>query len=108
MQFTTLLAAALLAAAPVLASDLTFFTGAGCTGSVISSAHNVGTEVCVSVPNGGSAKSISYSGVPDGILFFNSGGDSDNCNNQASQVFAGGSGCATAAAGVNFQSTFVF
>ncbi|KAJ7156398.1 hypothetical protein C8R46DRAFT_1226622 [Mycena filopes] len=107
MQFTIFIAA-LLAASPALAGDLTFFAGADCTGPVVGVATNVPVEECIFVANGGSAKSISYSGVPDGIEFFNSGGGNDECTNGPSLTLGGGSGCATAAAGHNFESTFFF
>ncbi|KAJ6529784.1 hypothetical protein B0H19DRAFT_1274171 [Mycena capillaripes] len=54
--------------------------------------------------NGGSAKSIGYSGVPNQIDFFGSGGAHDVCSNGATLVLGGGSGCGTAPAGFNFES----
>ena len=48
--------------------------------------------------NGGSARSISYSGVPNQILFYESGGAHDACTN-GNQASASGSGCSTAPAG---------
>ncbi|KAJ7610493.1 hypothetical protein FB45DRAFT_1066249 [Roridomyces roridus] len=106
MQFNlALLASALLAAAsPVLGADFGWFTGADCTGSVILSTSGVPPNECVAIGNGASAKSISYSGVPNLVEFFESGGPHDQCTNGAAIAGVAGSGCTNAPAGFNLQS----
>ncbi|KAJ7155591.1 hypothetical protein C8R46DRAFT_1040959 [Mycena filopes] len=104
MQFTIFVVAALLAASPALAGDFTFFTGAGCTGSIFASANDVPTGDCVFLTNGGSAKSIGYSNVPNQINFFESGGAHDGCSNGATLTMGGPNGCATAPDGFNWES----
>ncbi|KAE9392242.1 hypothetical protein BT96DRAFT_979525 [Gymnopus androsaceus JB14] len=96
---------AVLAAAPALSASVTAFAGAGCTGSIVSSA-SIGTG-CLVFTNGGSARSWSYSGVPHSIAFFESGGAHDGCTNGAFETLGAGSGCATAPAGFNIESASV-
>ncbi|KAJ7642355.1 hypothetical protein DFH06DRAFT_1334232 [Mycena polygramma] len=67
---------------------------------------NVPAGECFTL-GGGSTKSISYSGVPNSISFFISGGGHDACTNGAQLTRGGGSGCATAPAGVNWESISV-
>ncbi|KAJ7616053.1 hypothetical protein FB45DRAFT_873333 [Roridomyces roridus] len=58
------------------------------------------TGDCVFLKNGGSAKSISFSGVPHHVNFFvESGGKHDKCTNGPAVVKESGSGCATGPAG---------
>ncbi|KAJ7627459.1 hypothetical protein FB45DRAFT_868676 [Roridomyces roridus] len=101
MQFNLALltSALLVAVSPVLGADFVWFSGAGCTGSVIARSPGVTPGECVWLTNGGSAKSISYSGVPNHANFFESGGAHDVCSNGATIVTGGGSGCATGPAG---------
>jgi len=101
MQFKVifLTSALLTTAAPVLGADFVWFTGAGCTGTVIATSPGVTPNECVFLTNGGSAKSISYSGVPNHANFFESGGAHDRCTNGATIVTGAGSGCATGPAG---------
>ncbi|KAF8872683.1 hypothetical protein CPB85DRAFT_1260729 [Mucidula mucida] len=108
MQFNiAFIASALLvaAAAPgALGADFVWFSGANCGGSVIARSPGVSAGSCVFLTNGGSAKSISYSGVPNHANFFESGGAHDRCTNGATIVTGGGSGCATGPAGFNLES----
>ncbi|KAJ7627385.1 hypothetical protein FB45DRAFT_1029730 [Roridomyces roridus] len=106
MQFNLafIASAVLVAASPVLGANFVWFSGAGCTGSVVASESNVPANDCVGLANGGSAKSISYSGVPNTVEFFKSGGGNDFCTNGAALTFGGGSGCATAPNGFNLES----
>ncbi|KAF7368036.1 Membrane metallo-endopeptidase-like 1 [Mycena sanguinolenta] len=106
MQLTVaFIASALLAAAaPVLGADFVWFAGAGCTGSVIATSPGVTTNECVWLTNGGSAKSISYSGVPNHAFFYESGGQHDVCSNGATITTGAGSGCATGPTGFNLES----
>ncbi|KAF8873667.1 hypothetical protein CPB84DRAFT_1798202 [Gymnopilus junonius] len=108
MQFNVVfIATALLASASLaMSATVTLFAGAGCTGSNEGS-FSVPSGECLSLGSG-SVKSISFSGVPSEIEFFISGGGHDSCTNGASAVFGGGSGCATAPAGVNWESLAVF
>ena len=100
MQFkVAFLISALMAAAPALAADFVWFSGASCTGSVIARSPGVNPGICVFLTNGGSARSISYSGVPNHANFFVSGGAHDICTNGPTIVTGGGSGCAIAPAG---------
>ncbi|PPQ89765.1 hypothetical protein CVT25_008049 [Psilocybe cyanescens] len=108
MQFNVfVIASALLASASVaMSATITGFAGADCTGTQGQS-FNIPSNECFSL-GGGSTKSIRYSGVPSQIQFFISGGGHDSCTNGASLVLGGGSGCATAPAGVNWESVAVF
>jgi len=85
----------LAAAAQVLGADFVWFAGASCTGAVIATSRGVNPGICVFLTNGGSAKSISYSGVPNHANFFESGGAHDVCTNGPTIVTGPGSGCAT-------------
>ncbi|PPQ72394.1 hypothetical protein CVT24_002079 [Panaeolus cyanescens] len=104
MQFNlfALLTTALISASPALAASAQWFSGADCTGSLIGTSNNIQGAGCVFLANGGSAKSISYSGTQS-IQFFISGGQHDVCSN-GSQLTRSGSGCATAPSGVNWES----
>jgi hypothetical protein len=103
MQFNVafIASALLVAAAPAMAADFVWFDGAGCAGNVVARSPGVNPGVCVWLTNGGSSKSISYSGVPSGHVanFFISGGQHDRCTNGPSITVGPGSGCATAPAG---------
>ncbi|KAJ7670610.1 hypothetical protein DFH06DRAFT_1178601 [Mycena polygramma] len=108
MQFNVVfIATALLASASLaMSATITGFAGADCTGTQGES-FNVPAGECFTL-GGGSTKSISYSGVPSQIQFYISGGGHDACTNGASLTLGGGSGCATAPAGVNWESVAVF
>ncbi|KAJ6515912.1 hypothetical protein C8R45DRAFT_1206071 [Mycena sanguinolenta] len=96
MHFTTLIATAFLAASQVLAqTDVTWFAGADCTGSVVQISLDLGIDSCV----GGNAKSIGYSVQPGPGLIVYTNGD---CGDAFTEV--GGSGCATAPNGFNVMS----
>lgn len=96
MKFNSaFIATALLASASLATSaTVTGFDGAGCTGDAGES-FDVPTGFCFTL-GGGSARSIGYSGVPNEIQFFVSGGGHDSCTNSSSLVLGGGSGCGTA------------
>ncbi|KAF8196203.1 hypothetical protein K438DRAFT_1760381 [Mycena galopus ATCC 62051] len=84
-----------------------YFSGAGCTGSSIGTSLGSTPGRCISVSNGGTAKSIAFIDVPNKISFFLSGGGHDYCTNGASLVLSGDGGalgCGTAPSGFNFQS----
>ncbi|KAJ6540753.1 hypothetical protein B0H19DRAFT_1269294 [Mycena capillaripes] len=66
-----------------------------------------GSGQCIFFTNGGSAKSFGYSGVPNQIPFFESGGAHDICSNGAFLMLGGGSGCGTASDGFNVESVFL-
>ncbi|KAF8912601.1 hypothetical protein CPB85DRAFT_1252503 [Mucidula mucida] len=108
MQFNiAFIASALLvavAAPGALAADFVWYSGANCAGSVIARSPGVTAGSCVWLTNGGSAKSISYSGVPNHANFYKSGGTNDICTNGPSIVTGSGSGCATGPAGFNLES----
>ncbi|KAF7368029.1 Membrane metallo-endopeptidase-like 1 [Mycena sanguinolenta] len=106
MQFNVafIASALLVAAAPVLGADFVWFAGADCTGSVIATSPGVVPNECVWLTNGGSAKSISYSGVTDHAYFYESGGQHDICSNGPTITTGGGSGCATGPTGFNLES----
>ncbi|KAF9462330.1 hypothetical protein BDZ94DRAFT_1261613 [Collybia nuda] len=97
MQFNVaLLATALLvSASPALSAVVTFFAGSGCTGQVVGQSTDLPPNDCLTAGSG-SARSIGYSGVPNEIFFFESGGAHDTCTNGAQATFGGGSGCSTA------------
>jgi hypothetical protein len=101
MQFNIgfIAAALLVAASPAMGATFIFFEGADCTGSKISVADNVPPLDCIHLPNGGSAKSISYFGVTNQIEFYESGGGHDECTNGATLTLGAGSGCGTASSG---------
>ncbi|KAJ7644955.1 hypothetical protein FB45DRAFT_862201 [Roridomyces roridus] len=96
--------AILIAASPVLGANFVWFSGEDCTGSVISSQTNVPSNDCVGLANGGSAKSISYSGVPSTVAFFESGGAHDFCSGGATLILVSQSGCANGPVGFNLES----
>ncbi|KAJ6467361.1 hypothetical protein C8R45DRAFT_938707 [Mycena sanguinolenta] len=106
MQFNVafIASALLVAVAPVLGANFVWFAGAGCTGSIIATSPGVSANECVWLTNGGSAKSISYSGVPNHANFFESGGAHDVCSNGATITTGAGSGCATGPSGFNLES----
>ncbi|KAF9477075.1 hypothetical protein BDN70DRAFT_881560 [Pholiota conissans] len=108
MQFNvTFIAAALLASASMaMSATIVGFAGADCTGAQVFSS-GASSGLCLTL-GGGSVKSISYSGVPSSIQFYISGGGHDSCTNGSSLTRGGGSGCATAPAGVNWESVAVF
>ncbi|KAJ7247778.1 hypothetical protein C8J57DRAFT_1240716 [Mycena rebaudengoi] len=108
MQFNVVfIATALLASASLaMSAQITGFAGADCTGSVVFSSGASSNE-CLTL-GGASVKSISYSGVPSQIQFYISGGGHDSCTNGAQLTLGGGSGCATAPTGVNWESVAVF
>jgi hypothetical protein len=89
------IATALLASASLgMSQVVTGFDGADCTGTQGES-FPLSAPVCFTL-GGGSTKSISYSGVPNQIQFFVSGGQHDSCTNGAQLTLGGGSGCGTA------------
>ena len=100
MQFNVaFVAAALLSSASLaMSATVTGFAGADCSGSVEFGPVGVSTNECLTL-GGGSVKSISYSGVPSQIQFFESGGQHDSCTNGPQLVRGGGSGCANAPTG---------
>ncbi|KAJ7249597.1 hypothetical protein C8J57DRAFT_1723809 [Mycena rebaudengoi] len=108
MQFNVVfITTALLASASLaMSATITGFAGADCTGSVVFSSGASSNE-CLTL-GGASVKSISYSGVPSQIQFYISGGGHDSCTNGDQLTLGGGSGCATAPAGVNWESVAVF
>ncbi|KAF8899996.1 hypothetical protein CPB85DRAFT_1327022 [Mucidula mucida] len=103
MQFNVaFIARALLvavAAAGALGADFVWFSDANCAGFVIARNPGVTAGSCVSLISGGSAKFISYSGVPNHADFYSSGGSHDGCTNGPTIVSGSGAGCATAPAG---------
>ncbi|PPR04983.1 hypothetical protein CVT24_010447 [Panaeolus cyanescens] len=101
-KLATFVAAALVSASPAIAASAQWFTGAGCTGALIGTSDNIQDGSCWFLTNGGSARSISFSGVSS-IEFFISGGQHDVCSN-GSQLTLSGSGCSTAPDGVNWES----
>ncbi|KAJ7616511.1 hypothetical protein FB45DRAFT_1105709 [Roridomyces roridus] len=82
MQFNLALitSAILVAVSPVHGTNFVWFSGAGCTGTVVSTQDNVVAGDCTGLPNDATAKSISYSGVPGVAEFFQSGGGHDQCS----------------------------
>jgi hypothetical protein len=99
MQFNAaFLATALLAyASSAMSAEITFFEGADCTGSIIGGTGiSVNPGSCAFLTDNGSGKSIGYSGVPNSIAFFLSGGQHDKCTNGPFTTNGGGSGCGTA------------
>ncbi|KAJ7627384.1 hypothetical protein FB45DRAFT_60254 [Roridomyces roridus] len=104
LNLALIMSAILAAASPALAANFQWFSGSACGGSVVATSDNVPANECVGLTNGGSAKSVSYSGVPGSASFFQSGGQHDFCTNGATILVSGGSGCATAPPGFNIQS----
>ncbi|PPQ70588.1 hypothetical protein CVT25_012010 [Psilocybe cyanescens] len=104
MQFSVfVIASALLASASVaMSATITGFAGADCTGTQGKS-FDVPANECSNL-GGDSAKSIRYSGVPNQIKFFLSGGSHDSCAS-VYLTLGGGSGCATAPPSVNWGSS---
>ncbi|KAJ6455057.1 hypothetical protein C8R45DRAFT_1111706 [Mycena sanguinolenta] len=81
---TALLAFAL----PVMSVTVTAFEGANCTGSILwlSNRASPGQSIFFTDGDSGESKSMSYSGVPNDILFYKSGGQNDHCTGDASVV----------------------
>ncbi|KAF9471578.1 hypothetical protein BDN70DRAFT_901239 [Pholiota conissans] len=100
-----IISALLTATSQAMAFSMTGFVGADCTGSTTNTFTGSSAE-CVTAGSG-SIKSFSFSGVPNQIQFFVSGGQHDNCSNGPQLTLGGGSGCATAPAGFNWESVFV-
>ncbi|KAJ7636362.1 hypothetical protein FB45DRAFT_1001503 [Roridomyces roridus] len=96
--------AILIAASPVLGASFVWFAGADCTGTVIADVPDFPTGDCFGLPNRATAKSISFSGVPSVVEFFQSGGGHDQCTNGPFATFGGGSGCANGPNGFNIES----
>ncbi|KAF7319690.1 SET domain-containing protein [Mycena kentingensis (nom. inval.)] len=105
MQFTSLITFVLATAAAANAATLEWFDGASCTGTRMQISANAGPGMCIWLANGGSARSIRYSDVPDGnvVRFYQSGGPHDVCSN-GHQAEETGSGCSTAPDGFNWES----
>ncbi|KAK7013992.1 membrane metallo-endopeptidase-like 1 [Favolaschia claudopus] len=109
MQFNLaaiITAAIVAAAAPATAVTFQAFAGADCTGTVLATSNGASANECVFFTNAGSAKSISFSGIPSGDKgeFYKSGGANDVCTGSPSVVTGSGSGCASAPAGFNLES----
>ncbi|KAF9532411.1 hypothetical protein CPB83DRAFT_847814, partial [Crepidotus variabilis] len=85
-----------------MSTTVTIWNGADCTGSR-GPTTNLNAPVCGTLGSG-SVKSIQYSGVPNKIEFYVSGGAHDNCSNGSQASRGGGSGCVTAPAGFNWES----
>ncbi|THU76130.1 hypothetical protein K435DRAFT_879665 [Dendrothele bispora CBS 962.96] len=98
LNFVFVATALLASASPAMSATLQWFSGADCTDSIIGTSNGASSNERIFLTNGGSAKSISYSGVPKDISFFISGGAHDKCTN-GSSLTRSGSGCATAPAG---------
>ncbi|KAJ6455040.1 hypothetical protein C8R45DRAFT_1111692 [Mycena sanguinolenta] len=106
MQFNIgFITTALLAfALPAMSVTVTAFEGADCTGTILWVSNGASPGQCVFFTDGGSGKSMSYSGVPNEILFYKSGGQNDHCTGDASVVDGPGSGCANGPVGYNLES----
>ncbi|KAJ7657594.1 hypothetical protein B0H17DRAFT_1097638 [Mycena rosella] len=109
MQFNIVFIATalLVSASPAMSATITAFAGAGCTGSITAVDNSAGAGQCIYFTGGGSAKSFGYSGVPNQISFYESGGAHDVCTNGAFLTLGGGSGCGTAPAGYNVESVYL-
>jgi len=95
MQFNVVfIVTALLASASlVMSARINFFAGADCNAQV--GGADVGSGTCLTLGSG-SVRSVGYSGVPNRIDFYISGGGHDSCTNGATASRGGGSGCLTA------------
>ncbi|KAF9474719.1 hypothetical protein BDN70DRAFT_936433 [Pholiota conissans] len=106
MQFKFFfVAAALAAASQAMAATVAGFAGADCTGAQVFSSGASARE-CLTLKQN-SVKSIKYSGVPNQIKFFISGGGHDSCTNGSQLTRGSGSGCATAPDGSNWESVLL-
>ena len=107
MQFKALLSIVALAATASAAAlekraaSLVWFSGDDCTGTAIATDSNARLDECLvtALINGGSARSISFSNVPNRILFFVVPSTTHVPCNAGYKLNATGSGCATAPAG---------
>ncbi|KAJ6470854.1 hypothetical protein C8R45DRAFT_1218138 [Mycena sanguinolenta] len=93
---------------PAMSVTVTAFEGADCTGSILTVSNRAPAGQCQFLTNGASSKSFGYSGVPNEILFYESGGGHDACTNGASVVDGAGSGCANGPVGFNLESFIYF
>ncbi|KAJ6505288.1 hypothetical protein C8R45DRAFT_1091024 [Mycena sanguinolenta] len=107
MQFNVVfITTALLASASLaMSAKITGFAGADCSGTK-GETFKVSAGECFTLGHG-STKSIHYTGVAKEIKFFISGGGNDACTNGAHTVRVDAHGCATAPAGVNWESVDV-
>ncbi|KAF7307643.1 Membrane metallo-endopeptidase-like 1 [Mycena indigotica] len=103
MQLFTLLTSVMLVAS-ANAATVKWFEGADCTGTLLTTSNGAGSGDCIFLTNGGSARSISWSGVPHEIQFFQSGGGSDKCKGKPQFTSSKSSGCSTAPTGHNWES----
>ncbi|KAL0067259.1 hypothetical protein AAF712_005655 [Marasmius tenuissimus] len=86
-----------------MSATFRWYSGSGCTGSLIATSNGASSGQCVPLGGGRSAKSIRYDSVPNNAFFYRSGGPNDNCRGSSSTTRRG-SGCATAPDGFNWQS----
>ncbi|KAF8156312.1 hypothetical protein K438DRAFT_1986898 [Mycena galopus ATCC 62051] len=85
---------------------MTFFSGPGCTGSIIEQVQDIPVGDCVIFGEGlPPALSIGYAGVPSEILFFETNGPPNSCATTPAMTAGPGSGCATAPTGFWWAST---
>ncbi|KAJ7636667.1 hypothetical protein FB45DRAFT_907056 [Roridomyces roridus] len=95
MQFNLglLTSTILVAVSPVLGAGFVWHADANCTGEIIARNPNAKAGDCVFLKNGGSAKSIRFSGVPHQADFFVMSGKPDE-GTDARVVKKSRSGCA--------------
>ena len=95
-KFAFIATALFVSAFPAMSESATvqFFAGADCTGTLIGTINNAQQDSCVFVKNGGSGRSVGFSGT-NTIQFYESGGGHDNCTH-GSQLTLSGSGCSNA------------
>ncbi|KAJ7604441.1 hypothetical protein DFH06DRAFT_1349468 [Mycena polygramma] len=107
LQFNVaVITTALLASASLgMSANITTFPGVNCTGAGARSI-NAPADECTNF-GGSSPQSISYSGVPNQILFYEFTPLNNECLGGATLVRGGGSGCATAPAGEGWWSVAV-
>ncbi|KAH9478958.1 hypothetical protein JR316_0009421 [Psilocybe cubensis] len=89
-----------------MSATITGFSGADCTGTQGES-FNVIVGECFSL-GGQSTKSFQYTDVPTQSQYYASGGQHDSCTGTPSSIMPGGTGCATAPNGLNWESVSVF
>ncbi|KAF7351575.1 hypothetical protein MSAN_01590000 [Mycena sanguinolenta] len=107
MQFNLVFitTALVVSASLAMSATITGFSGADCTGSVVFSSE-VSPGECLTLGTS-LVRSIGFSGVPNQIQFYISGGAHNSCTNGASEVRGGLSGCVTAPVGFTWESVSV-
>ncbi|KAK7055764.1 membrane metallo-endopeptidase [Favolaschia claudopus] len=108
LNLLAIAAALALAATPsATAATIIAYFGADCGGDVIATSDDLNPGECIYLADQESARSMSYSGVPNQISFYESGGAHDACAHGATLILEGSEGCANGPDGFNLESVLI-